>query len=572
MRDEVKDYSSDPNAQKSVSDWLMHVISGKSPIEGQPGDAAQAKAPRDAGAVAVQENPSENGRVKGAEEKKKEMTAAEFTAEDLCGPAVFQMPAAAAPKKEEITADDLCWVPNSEAVKPHRNGTSAVAELMEQLRNGAQVVEAQPPKNGVAESIQIREPEQSRAAEVVEAKEPEKPAAPWVIEAAGPHEELGKKAVEAKETEHHAAAEVVEEKKPEPDSAAYFLRDRVLNTRGPQETTNFSRKSMAAAAGAAAAGDQEVTVADILRDRVLRQMQPPVAPFPAKNLPVAAEVEATADVSPKEELPIEQARAAAVESRPGPPQMQEQTTAPEPSVIAVESVGKSEAIVEDLPPAEPQVVEVAAAASVAEELSSAAKTESDAGMAVGAKSVFAQEGIWGDAARVDGAAREEEEPSFSEEDPMYQASKRGYLKPEELQELEHAMEEEKPESLSSALKTLVRLGSVLPWISRAAPGAEGGPGSEMETGLSHEGRHEIANLRMIQYEIRSTVHDHSLQLKRMEELMLRVRESTESDTRENMDLAESMKSTAKLLRLVGIGLGVLMVVLIVMVSLVLGHK
>jgi hypothetical protein len=77
---------------------------------------------------------------------------------------------------------------------------------------------------------------------------------------------------------------------------------------------------------------------------------------------------------------------------------------------------------------------------------------------------------------------------------------------------------------------------------------------------------------MIQYEIRSTVHDHSLQLKRMEELMIRVREATESDTRENMDLAESMKSTAKLLRLVGIGLGVLMVVLIVMVGLGLGHK
>jgi hypothetical protein len=560
MRDDVKDFPSDPNAQKSVSDWLMHVISGKPPIEGQPSDGAQATAPRDAGAVAVVEMPQENGRVKVAEEKKKEITAAEFTAEDLCGPAVFQMPAAAVPAKEEITADDLCFVPQSEAIKPHRNGTSAVAELMEQLRNGAPVVEAQPPKNGAEESVQIHEPEQNKAAEVaVEMREPEKPAAPWGIE-----QELGRKAVDAKEAEHHAAAEVVEEKKPEPDPAAYILRDRVLSARSPQEMASFLRKPQTPASPAPA-GDHEVTVADILRDRVLRQMHPAVEPIAPKAPPVAPEPETIAheDVAKTEELPIQQAKAA-VESQPIPLQMPDQTAAPEPSVVA-----------EELPSAEPQVVEMAAAASVVDEPSSAAKAESDSGTAVGTKSVFAQEGIWGDAARADGVAREEagdQEPSFSEEDPMYQASKRGYLKPEELQALEHAMEEEKPENLTSALKTLVKLGSVLPWISRAVPGAEGGPGSEMETGLSHEGRHEIANLRMIQYEIRSTVHDHSLQLKRMEELMIRVRESMESDTRENMDLAESMKSTAKLLRLVGIGLGVLMVVLILMVGLGLGHK
>jgi hypothetical protein len=568
MKDDFKDYPSDPNEQKSVSDWLMHVISGKPPIEGQPSEASQTAAPRDAGAVAVQDMPRENGRAKVAEEKKKEKTVAEFTAEDLCGPAVFQMPAPAAPAKEEITADDLCWVPPSEAIKPHRNGNSAVADLMEQLRNGAPAVEAQPHKNGTGEKIPVHEPELSRAAEIVEMKAPEKPAPPLVVEAARPQQE--RRAVEAKEAEHHAAAEVVEEKKPqpEPDPAAYFLRDRVINTREPQDTTNFSRRTMAAAA----AGDHEVTVADILRERVLRQMEPAVAPFPAKAEPVAPEAAAIAheDVRKKEEPPVEQVKRtkAAVESQPSPPQVQEKA-APEPSAGKVERAAKPAAVAEELPLALPQVIEIAT--SRVEELSSAAKTESHAGVAVGAKSVFAQEGIWGDTTRVDDAAREEE-PSFIEEDPMYQASKRGYLKPEELQELEHAMEEEKPENLSSALKTLVRLGSVLPWISRATPGAEGGPGTEMETGLSHEGRHEIANLRMIQYEIRSTVHDHSLQLKRMEELMIRVRESMESDTRESMDLGESMKSTAKLLRLVGIGLGVLMVVLIVMVGLGLGHK
>lgn len=571
MRDEVKDYPTDPNAQKSVSDWLMHVISGKPPLEGQPDGAAQATAPQVAGAIAVvEELPSERERTKGAAEKKNAMTTGDFTAEDLCGPAVFKM-TASAPVKEEITADDLCFVPKSEETKPHRNGTSAVAESTEHLRNHLPVAEATQEKKG-AESNQIHEPEQNRAAEVIEIKQAEKRAAGEVIEAARPPQEPPKKEVAAKDAGPHAAAEVVEEKKPEQSISSFILRDRLPNARAPQEVTNFSRRTMAAAT----TGEHEVTVADILRERVLRQMSPAVEPIAPKTQPVAAEAEATAavDVSKKEELkeelPIEQARGAqtAVESHSSLPQMQELKAAPEPIATGVESAGKPEAAAKALPSAEPQVVEVAGAA---EQLSVGAKAESVAGAADGAKSMFAQEGIWGDAARVDTAPREEE-ASFSDADPMYQASKRGYLKPEELQELEHAMEEEKPENLSSALKTLVRLGSVLPWISRAAPGAEGGPGSEMETGLSHEGRHEIANLRMIQYEIRSTVHDHSLQLKRMEELMIRVRESMESDTRESMDLAESMKSTAKLLRLVGIGLGVLMVVLIVMVGMGLGHK
>jgi hypothetical protein len=561
MRDEVKDYPTDPNAQKSVSDWLMHVISGKPPIEGQPGDAAEATAPRDAGAVAVVEMPRENRRAKSAEEKKKETIVSEFTAEDLCGPAVFQMPAPATPSKEEVTADDLCFVPQSEAIKPNRNGTSAVAELMEQLRNGAPVVEARPPRNGVAESIQIHEPEQGRAAEVVEVNEPEQRAAEEEIEAEQPQQELSPKAIETKETEHHPVAEVVEQKTPEQSIASFITRER-LPIRATQEMS-FSRRGMSPA-------DHEVTVADILRDRVLRQMQPAVEPIAPKVQPVSAETEATADVAKKEELPIE--RAGVVDSHPSLEQMPEKSAANEPSAVVAESNSLAEAIAEDLASAERHVIEVPPpAAGAVEKLSSPAKTESDAGAADVAKSVFAKEGIWGEAPRVDGVAREEE-PSFSEEDPMYQASKSGFLKPEDLQALEHAMEEEKPENLTSALKTLVKLGSVLPWISRAVPTADGGPGSEMETGLSHEGRHEIANLRMIQYEIRSTVHDHSLQLKRMEELMLRVRESMDSDTRENKDLAEGVKSTAKLLRLVGIGLGILMVVLIVMVGLGLGHK
>lgn len=558
MRDEVKDYPSDPNAQKSVSDWLMHVISGKPPIEGQPANAAQSAAPRDAGAVAVEELPGENERRNGAVEKKEEMTAAEFTAEDLCGPAVFKMPASPL-VKEEITADDLCFVPKSEEMKPHRNGTSSAAASTEILRSEAPVAEVQPEQKLVAEVIEIRGPEQSVVAKAVEVAQPQQEPLQKAVEVVQPQQEPARTVVDTKETEQRAAR-VVEEKTPEQHAADFLMRDRVRYSGAPPETARFSRKAVETAAG-----EREITVADILRDRVLRQMQPPVEPFPAKTQPVATQAEAVGDIPPKEEPPVEQAVPAApaetiLEVRPNLPDIQAQTAVP---------VAEPKVVVEDLPSAEPQVIEVAAAA----ELSGGSKSEPKTDATDPAKSVFAQEGIWGGASQLNGVTAEDagyQEP-VSEEDPMYQASKR-YLKPEELQALEHAMEEEKPESLSSALKTLVKLGSVLPWISRAVPTAEGVPGSEMETGLSHEGRHEIANLRMVQYEIRSTVHDHSLQLKRMEEQVIRVRESMESGSRENMDLAESVKSTVKLLRLVGIGLGVLMVVLIVMVGLLSVHK
>ena len=569
MKDDFQDYSPDPSAQKSVSDWLMHVISGKPPVEAQP-DRAQGRSnaeetPRNTGAVAVEELPGESERTNGAAEKKSEMTtASEFTAEDLCGPAVFKTPAANS-VKEEITADDLCFVPKSEEMKPHRNGNSAAAVPTEILRSDAPVVEAQPEQKIVAESIEIRRPEQSVAPKAVEANELGIHAAARAVEAAQlKQQEPARKVVETKEAERHAA-KVVEEKTAEQHAADFLTRDRMRYSGTSPETARFSHKP-----SEPTAGEREITVADILRDRVLRQMQPAVEPFQAKPRPVVApEPEPIAEVVQKEEPPAEQVAPAetVVEGKTSLPEVEVQTATP---------VDEPKAVAEPLAAAEPQVIEVAAAAA-APDISGEARAEfkmEAPAEADSTKSVFAQEGIWGDASQVNVAEREEagyQEASFSEEDPMYQASKRGYLRPEELQQLEHAMEEEKPENLSSALKTLVKLGSVLPWISRAMPGAEGGAGSEMETGLTHEGRHEIANLRMIQYEIRSTVHDHSLQLKRMEEQVVRVRESLESGSRENLELAESVKSTVKLLRLVGIGLGVLMVVLIVMVGLQM-HK
>lgn len=76
---------------------------------------------------------------------------------------------------------------------------------------------------------------------------------------------------------------------------------------------------------------------------------------------------------------------------------------------------------------------------------------------------------------------------------------------------------------------------------------------------------------MVQYEIRSTVHDHSLQLKRMEEQLTRVREVMESESSEHGELTESVMATVKLVRMLGMGLGALLLTLIVMVGLILVH-
>ena len=459
MRDDFQDYSPDPSAQKSVSDWLMHVISGKPPLEAQPDRGVQTRSnaeetPRTAGAVAVvEELPSESERTNGAAEKKSEMTtAADFTAEDLCGPAVFKMPAANS-VKEEITADDLCFVPKSEEMKPHRNGTSSAAASTERSWSDAPVAEAQPEQKIVAEVIEIRGPEQSVVAKAVEAAQPKQEPEQKAVEVVQPQQEPPRSVVDAQEAEQRAAR-VVEEKTPEQHASDFLMRDRVRYSGAPPETARFSRKPVEPAAG-----DREVTVADILRDRVLRQMQPAVEPFQAKPRPVVApEAGATADVVHKEEPP-------AVQVAPAETVAEGKTSLPEveAEIQTTAAVDEPKVFAEPLPPAEPQVIEVAVAAAAPAELFGAAKaefkTEAPAEADV-TKSVFAQEGIWGDTSQVNVVEREEagyQEASFSEEDPMYQASKRGYLKPEELQELEHAMEEEKPENLSSALKTLVKL-------------------------------------------------------------------------------------------------------------------
>jgi hypothetical protein len=198
--------------------------------------------------------------------------------------------------------------------------------------------------------------------------------------------------------------------------------------------------------------------------------------------------------------------------------------------------------------------------------------------AAAVESVFAHEGFWGGALRAEATSLEEPDPAlpvygaqaplFPQDGPQYsyEDATRGFTRLEEERDLEEAL----PERRGSALKSL--LGSVLPWVTRALPGPEAEEEREANNGMTPEAADEVANLRMVQYEIRTTIQDHSQQLKRVEEQLGRVRETIQSNATERADLADSVKSTVKLVRLIGIGLGALLLILIIMVGLTLGRR
>lgn len=62
-----------------------------------------------------------------------------------------------------------------------------------------------------------------------------------------------------------------------------------------------------------------------------------------------------------------------------------------------------------------------------------------------------------------------------------------------------------------------------------------------------------------------------MHLKRLEEQLARVRESMERDSAESASVMDSVQSTVKMVRVMGIGLGVMLMVLILMVGMMLVH-
>jgi hypothetical protein len=564
MRDDFQDYSPDPSSQRSVTDWLMQVISGKKSIEahGAPEKARAEGAPQQVeaskSAIAVEDMPHEAAPARtvvtvqdvprGEEQKGTVQDEKPFTAEDLCGPAVFRPSVSTAPIpiNEEITAEDLCWVPKE--MRPQQNGSGPIVEPKEPLLNG--IGTTWPSQNGVTTIGEVKEPPRNGAAGIVEAKEP-----------------------------HESQEHVI--------TAADITREGLLDV---GQFVSNSPPRFPRYAETVSAQEHEITAADITRESVLYQMESLVQAATAAHAETKPEASETVDRGPSGEVQqtlevqpeVEGGSAeSAVATEIGLPE--QVASAPEGNAAAAGSEAIAIPVKEIAHEVETESV---AATSTAEELSHENKPqdgskevealapaedlsrETKAGVT---ESVFAHEGIWGNAAREQGTAPGDDAypnatyPRQEEQEPDYAEAKQRYLSPEDIREIE----EMKPEGVASAWKALLKLGSVMPWLARSGAAPEGG--SSPNSGLAQEAPHEVAHLRMVQYEIRSTVHDHSLQLKRMEEQLTRVREVMESESSEHAELTESVMSTVKLVRLIGMGLGALLVTLIVMVGLLLVH-
>ncbi len=108
------------------------------------------------------------------------------------------------------------------------------------------------------------------------------------------------------------------------------------------------------------------------------------------------------------------------------------------------------------------------------------------------------------------------------------------------------------------LKTLLQFRMLMPYLSPMGA-QEHDPAM---TGLSTELRQSVGDLQLAQRDLRMTVQEQLVQMKRVEEEMHRTREATEKNAFESANLVEDMKSVYSLLKKTAGVLGVLVAALI----------
>jgi hypothetical protein len=546
MKDELRESELDASTRKTATDWLMHVISGKK-LAGSNGNGNGNGSEHPEGhlefsgntAVAVEETPREQ------KPPKPEEAALGFTAEDLCGaPVVPVIKVAAA--KDQITADDVCWVPAERRLKPEILADAEV--LTGKLRivppqapspQAAAIHELETPTGNLRDSFYVTETPDSMITAADISREP----APYLVEP------IWNGTAEHLQAPGTAAREI---------TAADISRDWVLEHQQGPATLDMpsSFRVIRSATPPSHTVEDVPAAAEASVEPVV--VEPEMAAAEAE--PVAAEQEVVAAGSA--EQPENQAMETLVEAAPSeeiapetPAELAETSPelVPEPEQAELQETEPGSAVVAEAAPVE---VEPGAdiAVSPEPEVAATAEAASEAGVAA-KENVFAREGFWGEV-----AARSETEAK-----PLVQDRQMAYPFMGDNEDIEP------PESWKVAWKALLRLGSVLPQVARALPGLEPGAMGEPIPGAAQEMRQDVAGLRLVQYEIRTTVQDHSMQLKRMEEQLSRVRESMESQSSESGNLAESVRSMTKLVRLAGMALGGLLVVLIVVVLVIAHH-
>ncbi|MBT9331834.1 hypothetical protein [Paracidobacterium acidisoli] len=120
-------------------------------------------------------------------------------------------------------------------------------------------------------------------------------------------------------------------------------------------------------------------------------------------------------------------------------------------------------------------------------------------------------------------------------------------------------------------KMLLQFKSVLPYVARLLPLLDLGAAHAQSSALSTEVKQHVGELQTSQRDLRLALQDQTLQLKRFEEQVTRVREATERNAFEHSELVEDVKSIHSLIRTVTGVLGTLLVILIVMVGFLIFH-
>jgi hypothetical protein len=99
--------------------------------------------------------------------------------------------------------------------------------------------------------------------------------------------------------------------------------------------------------------------------------------------------------------------------------------------------------------------------------------------------------------------------------------------------------------------------------------ANGNPVSEE---AHSEIQQELAEIEASHRDLRLSVQDHSVELKRFEDQIVLLRQTVERNASEHAEVAEEVSSLRKLVLGIGMGLGVLLVVLIVLAGLLLAQR
>lgn len=556
VKDEVQEAQPlDSASQKTVTDWLMHVISGKQ----QATEERQRTSTQDAvepDPIFKLDPPVAPKEINGNGASPEVWTGA-FTAEDLCGaPAIPLPPRVEKPVSDAdaITADDVCWVPEELRLKPqpmiverpHQEPMASVVDITREItrepaphfgRETAAPALVPQEREVTAADISrqwvIDEMDQASAA-VAPTPEPEPVYVPHIASTPVQEEIEVPEPVAAVAPEPEVAPAPAEPVfAPEPvfvPEPVFAAEPAVVHEPAATFAEHFIESEPEAVPLVASVVDPEMQAADV-------EIPKPVAQVVAETAVSRAEVVEPAHVvAAQSGLAPEIANDSAVHYLG-----EEHASTPEPDKYAGVKVWAKGGYWEGSHPAtdgtEQPVVPVVEG-KIAEAKIADGKVE----MGLGAPQQNSNHGYFG-----------------------------SYLGPEEAEEIEKA----KPEGWSQSWRTLIRLGSALPWLSRALPALEAGmgphPGAAAGPGMNQgapsavnsEVQQDVAGMRLVQYEIRTTVQDHSSQLKRMEEQLARVRDSVESKAA-NRELAEDVQSAMKMLKMVGIGLGGLLLILIVL--------